>query len=563
MKLVVIGGVAGGATAAARARRLSEDVEIVVFERGEYISFANCGLPYHIGQVIKERGDLLVTTAAAFQSRYDVDVRLFTEVTAIDRRAKTVSAVNHRTGESYTESYDRIILSPGAEPVRPPFPGVDSKRIFNLRNIPDTDRIKAYVDHEAPKSAVVVGGGFIGLEMAENLVFRGVQATIVEKLEQVMPAMDFEMAGLMHAHLREKGVDLVLGDGIASFEEKEGRLVVHTEKGRALPSDMAILSIGVKPEYRLAKDAGLSIGSMGGVRVSSTMQTSDPDIYAVGDAVEVTDFVTGFATMTPLAGPANKQGRIAADNALGRRSIFRGTLGTSVVKIFDQTVASTGVNEKALERYGIPYLASYTHSGSNASYYPGAEMMAIKLLFSPGNGRLMGAQVVGGKGVDKRIDVLATAIHASMTVFQLEELELAYAPPYSSAKDPVNIAGFVAANLLKGDARNVNWNELAELDPERDVLLDLRNKDELEKSGKIDGALHIPLHKLRSRLKDLDREKRYIPFCAVGLRGYLGHRILAQNGFDSRNLSGGFKTLMGAREKIMEESDTTPIWRGQ
>ncbi|MFP4532533.1 MAG: FAD-dependent oxidoreductase [Desulfobacterales bacterium] len=563
MKLVVIGGVAGGATAAARARRLNEEAEVVVFERGEYISFANCGLPYYIGEVIEERDNLLVTTAADFKARYQIDVRLFTEVTAIDREAKKVTVKNHQTGETYTEAYDKIILSPGAEPVRPPFPGVEADNIFNLRNIPDTDRIKAYVDQQKPKSAVVVGGGFIGLEMAENLVFRGVETTIVEKMEQVMPAMDYEMAGLMHAHLKEKGVGLILGDGIASFEKNSGRLVVRTENGEILECDMAVLSIGVKAENRLAREAGLEIGELGGVKVNSTMQTSDPDIFAVGDAVEVTDYLTGHATMTPLAGPANKQGRIAADNVMGRRSIFRGTLGTCVVKIFEQTVASTGANEKTLRHYDIPHVASYSHSGSHASYYPGAQMMAVKLLISPSTGKILGAQIVGGEGVDKRIDVLATAIHASMTVFQLEELELAYAPPFSSAKDPVNIAGFVAANLLKGDARKINWNEFSALDPENDVLIDLRNKDELEQAGEIEGALHIPLNELRDNLHRLDKGKRYIPFCAVGLRGYLAYRVLAQHGFDAMNLSGGYKTFLGAKEKIMEESSFTPIWRAQ
>jgi len=563
MKLVVIGGVAGGATAAARARRLSEDAEIVVFERGEYISFANCGLPYYIGEVIKDRDNLLVTTADAFNARYHIDIRLFTEVAGIDRKAKKVTVKNHQTGETYTETYDKIILSPGAEPVRPPFPGVEADNIFNLRNIPDTDRIKAYVDQHKPKSAVVVGGGFIGLEMAENLVFRDVQTTIIEKMEQVMPSMDYEMAGLMHAHLKEKGVGLILGDGIEAFEKNNGRMIVRTEKGETLECDMAILSIGVKPENRLAREAGLEIGDLGGVKVASTMQTSDPNIFAVGDAVEVTDFLAGHATTTPLAGPANKQGRIAADNVMGRRSIFRGTLGTSVVKIFEQTVASTGANEKMLRCYDIPHVASYSHSGSHASYYPGAQMMAVKLLISPSTGKILGAQIVGGEGVDKRIDVLATAIHGSMTVFQLEELELAYAPPFSSAKDPVNIAGFVGANLLKGDARKINWNEFSALDPEKDVLIDLRNKDELEETGEIEGALHIPLNELRDNLHKLDKSKRYIPFCAVGLRGYVAYRILAQQGFDALNLSGGYKTFLGAKEKIMRESPYTPIWRGE
>ncbi len=563
MKLLVIGGVAGGATAAARARRLNEDAEIVLFERGEYISFANCGLPYHIGGVIKLRDDLLVTTAEAFQSRYNIDIRRFTEITAIDRSRQTVTAQNHQTGETYTESYDKMIFSPGAEPVRPPLPGITADNIFNVRNIPDTDRIKEYIDNNHPRSALVVGGGFIGLEMAENLALRGLKTTIVEKMEQVMPSLDYEMAGLLHAHLKAEGVDLVLGDGIESFKKKNEHLCVHTEKGQTIECDMAILAIGVKPECRLARDAGLEIGELGGVKVSATMQTSDPDIYAVGDAVEVTNYLTGHPAITPLAGPANKQGRIAADNVMGRKSIFRGTLGTSVAKVFEQTVASTGANEKMLQQHNIPYRASYSHSGSHAAYYPGAEMMAIKLLFTPSTGKLLGAQIVGGEGVDKRIDIMATALHACMTVYQLEELELAYAPPYSSAKDPVNIAGFVAANQLKKDTDNINWPALNRLDPETDVFLDMRNKEELKETGEVKDALHIPLNELRDRLDELDKNKRYITFCAVGLRGYLGYRILKQHGFNAMNLGGGYKTLLGAKEKIMKEPPETPIWEGQ
>lgn len=563
MKLLIIGGVAGGATAAARARRLNEDAEIVLFERGEYISFANCGLPYYIGGVIKERQSLLVTTVADFKRRYAIDIRVFTEVTAIDRANQQVSVKNLKTGETYRESYDKIIMSPGAEPFKPPIPGIDLDNIFNLRNIPDSDRIKAFVDEKHPQSAVIVGGGFIGLEMAENLVLRGVKTTIVEKLDQVMPSLDFEMAAFMAAHLKEKGVECILGDGIQSFTQKDGRLIVHTETGRKVPCDLAVLSIGVRPENRLAREAGLEIGQKGGVRVSATMQTSDPDIYAVGDAVEVTDHVTGFRTMTPLAGPANKQGRIAADNVMGRRTTFRGTLGTSVVKMFDLTVASTGANERFLTANNIPYLVSYTHSGSHASYYPGAEMMAIKLFFSPSSGKILGAQIIGKEGVDKRIDVIATSIHGSMTVYDLEELELAYAPPYSSAKDPVNIAGFVAANVLKGDVRNIQWHEFIDLDPDTQVLIDLRNKDELKEAGMIPGAVHIPLPELRSRLKDLDPKKQYILFCAIGLRGYVGYRILSQRGFSARNLSGGYKTFLGAKEKIMAESPHTQLWRSE
>ena len=563
MKLLIVGGVAGGATAAARARRLNEHAEIILFERGEFISFANCGLPYYIGDIIKKRQNLLVTTADDFRNRYAIDVRVFCEVASIDRSAKTVAVKNLESGKTYTETYDKLMLAPGAEPVKPPLAGIELENIFNLRNIPDMDRIKAFVDRNKPESAVVVGGGFIGLEMAENLVHRGVGVTIVERLEHVMPLLDHEMAGLVQGYLEEKRVDCIRSDGIKSFAQDGKRLAVETEKGRRLVCDLAIVCVGIRPENRLAKDAGLEIGPMGGIRVDASMRTSDPDIYAVGDATEIFDYLTGRRTTTPLAGPANKQGRIAADNIMGRSSTFKGTLGTSVVKIFDATLASTGLSEKILKARDIPYLVSYTHSGSHASYYPGAEMMAIKLLFAPNNGRILGAQIFGREGVDKRIDVIATAIHGSMTVFHLEELELAYAPPYSSAKDPVNIAGFAAANLIRGDVRNINWEEFTLLDPENDVLLDVRNRDELKQSGKINGALHIPLHELRSRLSGLDSKKRYIPFCAVGLRGYIAHRILIQSGFDSRNLSGGFKTLMGAQEKLMAESPGTPLWLGE
>ena len=563
MKLLIIGGVAGGATAAARARRLNEDAEIILFERGEFISFANCGLPYYIGGVITERDNLLVITVAEFVKRYAVDVRIFSEVTAIDRKNRTVEVRNTKTGETYRQPYDKIIMSPGAEPLKPPIEGIDLDNIFNLRNIPDSDRIKSFVDTRRPKAAVIVGGGFIGLEMAENLAIRGIRTTIVEKLDQVMPSLDFEMAAFMSAHLKEKGVECVLGDGIKAFSQGLDGLIVHTEKGCRLPCDLAVLSIGVRPENRLARDAGLEIGGRGGVVVTATMQTSDPDIYAVGDAVEVMDHVSGFRTMTPLAGPANKQARVAADNVMGRRSLFRGTLGTSVVKLFDLTVASTGANERFLTANKIPHMVSYTHSGSHASYYPGAEMMAIKLFFSPGSGKVLGAQIIGKEGVDKRIDVIATAIHGSMTVYHLEELELAYAPPYSSAKDPVNIAGFVAANVLKGDVRNIHWREFMDIDPETTVLIDLRNKDELKEAGAISGALHIPLPELRKRLKELDHTKQYITFCAIGLRGYIGYRILSQKGFSARNLSGGYKTLLGARERIMAESPGTQLWRSE
>jgi len=559
-KLLIIGGVAGGATAAARARRLDEHAEIILFERGEHISFANCGLPYYIGEVIKDREDLFVTTPEAFGDRYSIDIRIFSEVVAIDTKNKHVEAKNLKTGEQYKETYDKIILSPGAEPVKPPFRGVALDGIFNLRTVPDSDRIKAHVDNEKPQSAVIVGGGFIGLEMAENLVHRGVNTTIVEMLDQVMAPLDLEMAAMVHADLKEEGVACELGQSVQSFSKKGNRIIVSTDKGHDIACDLVILSIGIKPENRLARGAGLQIGERGGIKVDATMRTSDPDIYAVGDAVEIKDFVTGLPTMTALAGPANKQGRIAADNALGRRSIFKGTTGTTVVQVFDLTVASTGATEKVLKQHNIPHLVSHTHSGSHASYYPGARTMAIKLIFSPSSGKILGGQIVGMEGVDKRIDVLATAIRGAMTVYDLEELELAYAPPYSSAKDPVNIAGFVAANILKGDLEVINWNQIGDLDRDRDVLIDLRNTDELDTSGVIKGALHIPLNELRKSLPELDREMDYVPFCAHGLRSYIGHRILVQNGFRSKGLSGGYKTYLGAKETIMKESPLTHLW---
>lgn len=541
-KLLIVGGVAGGATAAARARRLNEDARIVMFERGPYISFANCGLPYHIGGVIKKRDDLLVTTAEMFQRRYGVDVRINTEVLAIDRNSKTVRARNIDTGEEYSESYERLILSPGAEPIRPPCEGVNAENIFTLRNIPDMDRINSYVDKMSPAAAVIVGGGFIGLEMAENFVHRGIKTTVVERLQQVMSPLDPDMANFAHEHLKEKGVDLVLGDGICAFEKNNGRMTVKTDEGKTIVCDMAVLSVGIKPETRLAMDAGLALGETGAILVDTTMRTSDPDIYAVGDAVEVHDYLTGKKTITALAGPANKQGRIAADNVMSRASVFCGTLGTSIVKIFEMAVAQTGLNEKMAQKWDVGYLVSYTHSGSHAGYYPGGETISIKLLFSPHDGRILGAQMAGKDGVDKRIDVIATAIYAKMTVFDLQNLELAYAPPYGSAKDPVNIAGYVASNILQDDLENIHVDELGGLDPKTHVLLDVRSKMELKFSGPIEGALHIHIDDLRDRLDELDGDKTYVTYCAVGYRAYLAYRILTQRGFKALNLSGGYET---------------------
>jgi len=541
IKLLIVGGVAGGATSAARARRIDEHSEIIMFERGEFISFANCGLPYYIGGEIKKRDNLLLTTPDDFRSRYRIDVRTFSEVIDIDLKKKEVTVKDLKSGSTYKETYDRMILSPGAEPLRPPIEGIDLEHIYQLRNIPDTDRIKAFVDSGKVKSAVIVGGGFIGLEMAESLASREVRVTIVEMLNQVMAPLDYEMAAMVQDHLKEKGVRLMLANGVTRFSRHGDGLAVSTTNGEEISCDMVLLSAGVKPESMLAKKSGLELNDRGGIVVNDSLQTSDPFIYATGDAVEIKDFVTGFKTMVPLAGPANKQGRIAADNVMGRQSVFRGVLGTAVVKVFGLTVASTGQSEKNLKRNSIPHLKSHTFSNSHASYYPGAEFMGIKLLFSPGNGKVLGAQIVGGKGVDKRIDVLATAIKGGMTVYDLEELELAYAPPYSSAKDPVNMAGFVASNILKHDVDVIHFDEVKEGLGENDVLLDLRTRIEIKKEGTIDGAIHIPVDDLRANIHTLDPEKTYVLFCAIGMRGYIASRILSQHGFNVKNLSGGYE----------------------
>jgi len=503
---------------------------------------------------------LLVTTPEDFEARYDVEVRINSEVLSIATDKREILIRDSKSGRSYIESYDTIILAPGAEPVMPPIPGVDLAGVFHLRDIPDSDKIKQVIGLKKTTSAVVVGGGFIGLEMAENLVIRGIETTVLEMGNQVMAPLDTEMAAIVHAHLKYRGVNLALGQRVKSIVSKDGRLWVSTEQGKEFGCDLVISAIGVTPENRLANEAGLKLGPRGHIQVDATMRTSNPHIYAVGDAVEIKDFVTGFPTAVALAGPANKQGRVAADNAMGRRSIYRGALGTSIVKVFDLAIASTGSNEKTLVRQGIPFMVSYTHSGSHASYYPGSSPMAIKLIFSPSSGNILGAQIVGSDGVDKRIDVLATAIHAGMTVLDLEELELAYAPPFSSAKDPVNMAGFVASNILKGDMDVAHWHELAALIQSGAVLLDLRGEEEIRAAGAIPDSIHIPLDKLREELPDLDINKEYIPYCAVGMRGYLAHRILIQNGFNSRNLSGGYRTFVGAREEIMRESPEMKLW---
>lgn len=540
-KIVIIGGVAGGATAAARARRLDENAEIILFERGEYISFANCGLPYYIGDVIRDRNVLFLVSPEGFRARYNIDIRIQCEVKEIIRDEKTILVLDHTTGKTYRESYDKLILSPGAEPIRPRIEGVDSGRIFTLRTIMDTDRIKDFLEEEKPKKAVVVGGGFIGIEMAENLSLKGVSVDVIEKLPQILPQMDPEMAGILGETLGHRNIDLILNDGVAGFAETENGLEVTTEKGRNIQCDMAVLSIGVKPETGLAQKAGLEVGKTGGIRVNLSLQTSDPDIFAVGDAIEILDLATGLPVRIPLAGPANKQGRIAADNAVGRKSIYKGTTGASIVKVFDMAVASVGSNEKRLIAENIPYEKSYTFSGSHSSYYPGADDMLVKLLFSPGTGKILGSQIVGSEGVDKRIDVLATAIYGNMTVFDLEHIDLAYAPPFASAKEVENIAGYVASNMLKHDTRVMHYDELSKMDPGSYEIIDLRTKPEIDELGIIPGARHIPVDSLRKAADTLDREKTYLLYCAIGQRGYVGYRILSQKGFSAVNLAGGYE----------------------
>lgn len=542
MKIVIIGGVAGGASAAARLRRLDEKHEIIIFERGEHISFANCGLPYYVGEVIREKAELVVQTPEAMNRRFNIDVRTFSEVVSIDVVNKEVQVKNLRDGSSYNESYDKLLLSPGAMPIKPPIPGFDGKNVFTMRNIPDTYAIKDYVDHCKPKRVVVIGGGFIGIELAENLVERGLKVTLVELANQVMGPIDFEMAAIVHAHLKEKGMEIYLEDGVTEVRHEEEYSVVSLNDKTQIKADMILLGIGVVPDNKLAKMANLELGERGGIKVDKTLKTSNPDIYAVGDAIEVIDYVNGRPTMIPLAGPANKQGRIAANNICGRYEEYAGTQGTSVLKVFDLTVSSTGNNEKTLKRLNIPYEKSYTHSLSHAGYYRGATPISLKLIFSPMDGRILGAQAVGYAGVEKRIDVIATAIRAGMTVHDLETLELSYAPPYSSAKDPVNMAGYVAANILIKDHRIIHWDEIKQVDRQTSILLDVRTPMEFG-LGTIEGAINIPLDELRNRLAEIPRDKEVILFCQVGLRGYLAFRILIQNGYEKvRNLSGGYKT---------------------
>jgi len=539
-RIVIVGGVAGGASAAARARRLSEEVEIILFERGEHISFANCGLPYHIGGTISERKRLLVQTPEGMRGRFAIDVRTRTEVIRIDRTRKLVVARNLATGTEQTESYDVLILSPGAEPIRPAIPGIGAKRIFTLRSLADMDAIKDLVDQEKPQQAAIIGGGYIGLEMAEALRQREVGVTLIEVANQVMSVADPEMVTTLHQQLRLHGIDLRLATSVTSFVEEGHLLHIRLSTGESLQCGLAVLATGVKPDVKLSSEAGLAIGQTGGILVDEHLRTSDPHIFAVGDAIEVTDLVSGLPTVIPLAGPANRQGRIAADNALGGNSIYKKTQGTAICKVFDLVFGMTGMSEKSLKQAGMAYEKVYVHPASHASYYPGAHPITLKLLFHPETGKVLGAQAVGADGVDKRIDVLAVAIRGGLSVFDLEEVELSYAPPYGSAKDPINYAGFVAANNLRGDVGLCHVGEI--LHPRTDQqLLDVRTPAEVE-AGSIPGAINIPVDELRGHLYELPKDKELLVSCQVGLRGYLACRILKQNGFQCRNLSGGYKT---------------------
>jgi NADPH-dependent 2,4-dienoyl-CoA reductase/sulfur reductase-like enzyme/rhodanese-related sulfurtransferase len=544
-RVLIVGGVAGGASCAARLRRLDESVEIVVFDRGPYVSFANCGLPYYVGNVIADERALLVASRDSFRERFNVEVHTDTEVTGIDRGARTISVRDVHSGKSRTERYDALVLSPGAAPIRPPLAGVDLPGVFAVRNIPDSRRIRSWISDRGAKAAVVVGGGFIGLEMVENLIHRELSVTVLEKLPQLMPPLDPEVAAPLMEHLAARGVQLHLGDGLAGIEvHAGGGLIVVAESGARLPADLVILAIGVRPETALAKDAGLAIGARGGIVVDAQMRTSDPHIWAVGDVIEVPDVLTGQETVLPLAGPANRQGRVAAESIAGRATRFRGVQATAVVGVLGLTVASTGASEKGLRRAGVTSFEKvYLHPGHHAGYYPGARPIHLKLLFSVPDGRILGAQAVGREGVEKRIDVIATAIQFNGTVHDLAEAELCYAPQFGAAKDPVNLAGMLAENVLNGDMPVVDWREIERTDA---LLLDVREPDEFA-DGHIPQAINLPLSQMRSRYTELPRDRDVWICCGVGQRAYYATRFLAQHGYRPRHLSGGYTTYKAFR----------------
>ena len=538
MKILIIGGVAGGATAATRLRRLSEENEIIIFEKGEYVSFANCGLPYHIGGVIADRNKLLLQTPTSLKTRYNLDVRVFNEVLKINKDQKTVEIRNLITKEIYTESYDKLLLSPGAEPFRPNIPGINLDKIMTLRNVADMDRI--IVKTKKLKNIAVVGGGFIGLEVAENLVDIGLNVSVIELGNQVMAPVDFEFAKMVQHHAAAKNLKIHVNTGVEAFEEKEDKIELKLNNGQTMLADAVIFAIGVKPENALAKAAGLELGVTGGIAVNEFMQTSDAAIYAVGDAIEVAHYINQAKVLIPLAWPANRQGRLVADTITrGNKTAYKGTLGTSILKFFDLTVATTGLNEKLLKRYNIPYRTVTVTRANHASYYPGATNIVLKMNFGE-DGTIYGAQALGQEGVDKRIDVIATAIKGNLTIYDLQEIEVAYAPPYNAAKDPVNILGYVAENMLNDDVRLVNFDQLDEyLAAENGILIDVRTKTEFE-NGAIPNAIHMDVDTLRENLDFFDKNKKYVIYCQIGLRGYLAQRILRNNDIDSVNLNGGY-----------------------
>ncbi len=550
MKYIIVGAVAGGASTAARLRRLDEHAEIIIFEKGAYISYANCGLPYYIGNVITDRNKLFVQTADAFNQRFKIDVRVQTEVIGVNADEHTIKAKNLVTGQEYIEHYDKLVLSPGAEPIRPPLPGINNEGIFTLRNVKDTDYIKAYVDRKSVKKAIVIGGGFIGLEMAENLHRLGLEVSVIEMGNQILAPVDYPIAAMVQQHLRSKGVDLLLNNAVTGFERNGEKLIVNLKTGNSLDADVVILSIGVKPDTRLAVGASLEIGEARGIKVNEYLQTSNANIYAVGDAIEFANPITGQPLVTYLAGPANKQGRICANNiVLGNVQKYNGSINTAIVKVFDMTVAAAGTAVKQLTHADIKHIVSTTHNGAHAGYYPGAGQMTIQIAFSPKTGQLYSAQIAGYEGVDKRIDLLSSVIKRKSSIYELIELEHAYAPPFSSAKDPVNMAGFVAENILLERLNIFYWNEMDKIGT-ADILLDVRREDEYKK-GSIGNAINIPVDEIRNRLHEIQKEKNIFIYCEAGLRGYLAQRILLQNGFSSvQNLSGGYKLWKAATEEI-------------
>ena len=545
-KVLIVGGVAGGASAAARLRRLDENAQIILFERGEYISFANCGLPYYIGETIKDRQKLLVSTPKAMKDRFNIDVRVNSEVTGIDIKSKKVKIKNNN-GNSYEESYDYLILSPGAKPIKPKIPGIEGKRIFTLRNIPDTDNIKAFIEKDNIKNAVIVGGGYIGVETAENLKKRGMNVKLVEAAPHILAPFDTDMEILIEKELIYNGISIILNNAVKSFKENDDRIETTLNDGSKLSSDLVILAIGVTPDTDFIKTSGIKLGAKGHIITNDKMQTNIQNIYAVGDAAEVTDFVNGKNTAIPLAGPANKQGRIAADNISGISSTYKGTQGTSIIKVFDIDAASTGNNERTLKKYGIPFKTIIIHPVSHASYYPNALPMSLKLIFN-NKGKILGAQCVGYDGIDKRIDVIGSVMRLGGSVSDLSELELCYAPPFSSAKDPVNMAGFVAQNVLSGRMDTITPEEFLNYDKENTLLIDVRSDVEFE-NGHVDGALNIPVDNLRENLEKIDKNKKIIAYCQVGLRGYIASRILSQNGYNVKNITGGYKSISSLNSK--------------